>query len=641
LITNHNQLPITLQFTNIMIKKYSFFIAVILYGAVSTYAQPLYMPRDVKKAFQNNTRSADGKPGKNYWQNQARYNISVIALPPNRTVYGSEQVTYINNSPDTLRGLLFKLFMNIHKPGAPRLGGAGPDYLTKGVIIDSFVVNSRSQLFKDNGFTNARVRLQSPLVSKDSVRLSIKWHYDMSLQSGREGMIDSTTFYLAYFYPRVAVYDDYQGWDNVDFNDALEFYSDFNDYTVNITAPKNYIVWGTGTLLNPAAVLQPAFAQKFQQSLTSDEIIHMATKEDLAAKNITAQNATITWQFKASNIPDMAFGVSDHFNWDASSIVVDEKTKRRASVQSAYNDTAADFHHMVHFAKEALHYLSNVWPGIPYPFEKTTIFQGYAGMEYPMMVNDETYADTAFSRFVAEHELAHTYMPFYMGINETRYGFMDEGWATTFELLFNRQFMGADADILYKRFRVTNWISDPSPEEDLPIITPGPNLGAGGIGDNEYGKPSLGYLAIKEMLGDDLFRKCLHEYMNRWHGKHPLPWDFFNTFNDVSGKNLNWFWSNWFFSYYYIDLAIKNVAKKSTGYAVSIGNIGGMAAPFDIIFTAKDGSTEKFHQLPSVWQADQRQITITVPSRKSVSSIHIDGGIFMDANEKDNSWIAK
>src|SRR5205085_11344392 len=131
-----------------------------------------------------------------------------------------------------------------------------------------------------------------------------------------------------------------------------------------------------------------------------------------------------------------------HFVWDASSVIVHDATKRRASAQSAYNDTARDFQYVVGFARQALDWLSHKWPGIPYPYEKTTVFQGYAGMEYPMMVNDETYEDTTFSRFVAMHEIAHTYMPFYMGINETRYGFMDEGWATTFELLFNHDKAG-------------------------------------------------------------------------------------------------------------------------------------------------------------------------------------------------------
>ena len=624
--------------------RYSLVTLMALLISFCMYSQALYMPRNIKNTFERGSRSPDGRPGKNYWQNHASYNINITALPPDRTISGTEDITYVNNNPDSLRVISFKLFLNIHKAGAPRVSGVGPDYITDGITIDSFAVNGRPQNWRNDPtvFTNYRVRLRTPLPANDSIHFYIKWHYQVSKQDNREGMIDPTTFYLAYFYPRVAVNDDYQGWDHLDFNDLLEFYSDFNNYNVNITIPKNYICWGTGTLLNPAEVLQPDYLHKFQQSMTSDDIISIATPTDIASKNITIQNTTNTWKFKADNIPDMTFGVSDHFNWDASSIVVDEKTKRRASVQSAYNDTAKDFHFMVHFAKESLNYLSNEWPGLPYPYEKTTIFQGHADMEYPMMVNDGTTPDTTFSRFVVLHELAHTYMPFYMGINETTYGFMDEGWATTFEWLFNRAFMGNDAaDKSYESFRVRQWINDASPDEDLPIITPGYTLGGSGLGNNEYGKPSLGYLAVKDFLGDDLFRKCLHEYMERWHGKHPIPWDFFNTFNDASGKDLNWFWNNWFFSNYYIDLRIKNVVKKGSGYNVSIQNIGGMAAPFDIVVTYTDNLTETFHQTPAVWQQDQKQTVVTVSTKKSVKSVSIEGGIFMDANENDNVWKSK
>ena len=482
----------------------------------SAQSQDLFIPRDVQKAYKKGTRSMDGRPGKNYWQNRGIYTIDITAMPPDRTIKGNETITYFNNSPDTIKNPSIKLFLNIHKPGASRNGGASPDYLTSGVHIDKFEVNGEKRPFRDDPFvfTNVGVRLPKPLAPHDSVRLSFEWHYEVSLQSGREGMIDSTTYFLAYFYPRVAVFDDYNGWDRMNFVDSHEFYSDFNDYTVTMNVPKNYIVWGTGTLQKPETLLQPAILKRFNESFISDQTIHIVTKEDLAAKNVTSQNAVNSWQFKATDIPDMAFGLSDHFVWDASSVVVDDATKRRASAQAAYNDTAADYHHVAQYARHSLDWLSHNWPGVPYPYEKTTVFQGYAGMEYPMMANDETYEDTIFSRFVAEHEIAHTYMPFYMGINETRYGFMDEGWATTFEILIGREDLGVEkAEEFYKQFRVNGWINDPSSDEQIPIITPGDALTGGGFGNNEYGKASLGYLAMKDILGDDFLKNVC---MNIW-----------------------------------------------------------------------------------------------------------------------------
>src|SRR4051812_21950284 len=285
---------------------------------VSSPASSLYMPRDVRSAFRKGTRSPDGRPGPNYWQNRGRYNIAITALPPDRTIRGSEEITYFNNSPDTLRNPVMKLLLNIHKPGAARGGGAPANYLTSGVHIDTLIVNKQPVEWAhgDDPSTSQRFRLPTPLLPHDSVRLSFKWHFDISKQSGREGMIDSTTWFLAYFYPRVAVFDDYNGWDTIDFTDVQEFYSDFNDYDVAVTVPANYVVWGTGTLLNPSEVLRPNILQRYTQSLTSDQVINVASRAEMVAKTVTAQSARNTWRFRAANIPDMTFNLSDHYVWD-------------------------------------------------------------------------------------------------------------------------------------------------------------------------------------------------------------------------------------------------------------------------------------------------------------------------------------
>jgi hypothetical protein len=489
--------------------------------------------------------------------------------------------------------------------------------------------------------TNHLVRLPAPLLPHDSVGLAIAWHYELSRESGREGMLDSTTAYLAYFYPRVAVYDDYEGWDTMPFDEAHEFYSDFNDYDVTVRAPANYVVWGTGTLVNAADVLQPAALGRFQASFTSDTTVHVATRADHAAHAVTAQQPTNAWHFTARDVPDVAFAVSDHYVWDAGSVVVDSAARRRASVQSAYVDSAPDFRYMVQFGRHALAWLSSQWPGVPYPFEKTTVVQGFADMEYPMMVNDSSNPDTTFSRFVAEHEIAHSWFPFYMGINETRYGFMDEGWATTFEYLINVADMGAArAGQFFRQFRVQGWIRDPSPAEDLPIVTPGDVLTGSALGNNEYGKAALGYLAAKDLLGDAAFRTGLHAFIDRWHGKHPIPWDFFATMNDATGKDLNWFWRAWFFSNGYIDLAVDGARRTSSGYTVALRNVGGMPAPVDLVLQYADGSTERVHETPAIWAADQMRSTVAIPTRKTLRAISLDGGIWMDADTTDDRWAA-
>ncbi|MCC7196058.1 MAG: M1 family metallopeptidase [Gemmatimonadaceae bacterium] len=604
--------------------------------AVAQSPDALYMPQSVKEAYARGTRSPDGRPGPRYWQNRGRYEIEVTVQPPARTVRGTERITYMNNSPDTLRMLGLKLFMNEHKAGSPHIGATNPADNTSGIHIDAFSVNGLQQQWRDGplALTNAALRLQAPLAPGDSVRLGFDWHYDLATTHGREGVVDSTTFFVAYFYPRVSVYDDYNGWDMMDFTGSLEFYNDFNDYALTVRAPRNYVAWATGTLANPADVLAPAALGRFQASLASDTTVHVATRADMIAGRITRQDTLLEWRFAASNVSDVAFGVSDHYAWDAGSVVADPASGRRVSVQAAFADSAEDFHHMVRFAGDALAWLSRNWPGVPYPYEKTTVFQGFADMEYPMMVNDEAFADTSFSRFVVAHELAHTWFPFYMGTNESRYPFMDEGWATALEYLYNVSTTGVErAGESFRQFRVQGWIRDPAPSADMPIITPADIMRAG-MGNNAYGKPALAYLALKDMLGDSLFARGLHGYMERWHGKHPIPWDFFYSFNDVTGRNLDWFWRRWYFEPNYIDIAVRGVR----GRTVELANVGGMPAPFDIVVTFDDGKTERFHRTAEIWRDHPVTATVTLPGKGAIRKVTLDGGIWMDATPADNTW---
>ena len=622
-----------------MYKKNILFIIFVL-SSLFCVAQELYIPRDIVQAYKNKTRDVSGNPGEAYWQNSAVYNIKLKVAPPDRTIKGSEDIVYTNNSLDTLKILNFKLYMNNHKPGAARQRQVGKDYLTSGVHIDNYIENGTSKTWKSEADgVDKIIKLSKSLAPKESINLHFDWHYDVSVQSGREGAIDSTTFFIAYFYPRVAVYDDYRGWDTMTFTGAQEFYNDFNNYTLQVTVPKNYIVWATGDLQNTDDVLQPKYADMLKKSIVSDSIFKIATPDDLKTAQITKQNDYNTWIFKASDITDVALALSNHYNWDAGSVVVDSVTMRRASVQAAYDDKSVDFHKMVSFGKHALNWFSNNYPGVPYPFSKSTIVRGFADMEYPMMVNDSSTPDFNFSRFVAEHEIAHSYFPFYMGINETRFAFMDEGWATTLEHLIGIADLGkVKAVKAFQNFRVKHWINDKNMEEELPIITPANILKGVAYGNNAYGKAALGYLALKDMLGDITFKNALLGYMDRWHGKHPIPWDFFFSINDLSGQNLDWFWNSWYFSHNYIDISIKSVKVERKKVILNLQNIGGMPAPFDIIVTTKSGDTKKIHETSAVWKANLKETDIVLKDIKNVSSIKIDGGIFMDADTSNNSW---
>jgi len=610
-------------------------IAFVLF-AQDTIAQELYMPRNIKKAYENGTRSKDGKPGVNYWQNRGKYNMEISVDPKTRLVSGTETIIYENNSKDTLRNLVIRFVNNLHKPSSPRGGEVSNDFLSDGLTITSLKVEN--EVYKEdakNWGTVGTVKLQKPILPNSKTTINIQWNYPLSKESGREGQIDETTFFVAYSYPRVSVFDDYNGWDRLPHTDRQEFYNDFNDYVFSVKAPKNYVVYATGDLLNPDEVLQPEFASRLKKSYTTDEILHIANEQEMKSGIVTKQYDWNVWKFEAKNITDVCFGLSDHYLWDASSVVVDKKTNRRASIQAAYNVKGTDFVNSVKNNQYALDWFSNNWPGVPYPFSKMTAFQGFADMEYPMMCNDSEMGDPIFAQLVQDHEVAHTYFPFYMGINETRYAFMDEGWATTFEYLIGIAEHGKEAaDKFYKEFRVKHYISDRSSEQDQPIITMSTQVSGAGYGNNSYGKASLSYLALKDMLGDEMFKKALHFYMDTWNGKHPIPWDYFNSFNTAAGKNLNWFFNNWFFTNNYIDIAVKGLsADKKT---ITIENIGGFAIPFDVVITYADKSKTTLHQTPAIWEKNQKTARIILKSAKKIEKIEIDGGIFMDATPENN-----
>ncbi len=610
--------------------------AIALLLVINAGAQELYMPRNIKAAYTKETRSMNGAPGSKYWQNRAVYDITVKVDPVIRIVTGSETIHYSNNSPDTLTALVIQFVNNLHKPEAPRFDYFSSDFLTRGLEIKKLLINNFVyQVDSKDWGTVAPVYLNKPLVPGEKATIKIEWDYPLSTYSEREGQIDPNTFFCAYAYPRISVYDDYNGWDILQHTGRQEFYNDFNDYTLTVNAPRNYVVWATGVLQNAKEVLQAAAYERFRESLGSDKVIPVATRRQMQDGQITAQKDWNTWRFTADNITDICFALSNHYTWDASSVIVDSVTGRRVSMQAAYLDTAKDFKQYVDWGKYCLNWFSNNWPGTAYPYPTMTAIQGFADMEYPMMVNDASLEDLKDSRLTLDHEVAHTWFPFFTGTNETRYAFMDEGWATALEYLIGLEENGKRyTDSTFKAFRVKDYISNPSTEVDQPLITLSSQLHGQGYSKNAYIKPALAYLALKELLGDTLFRKALHQYINNWNGKHPIPWDFFFSFNTATQQNLNWFWNNWFFSNNYIDLELTQV----NDHTVQVTNTGGFAIPFDIHTELADGRERVTHYSPLVWRGT-KAIHIKTTTNQKIKRMYIDNGIFLDATPENNSLV--
>jgi hypothetical protein len=622
---------------NLMLKRSILLLLIFLFVAMITRSQPLPVPRNIQAAYQKGTRSADGKPGKNYWQNRADYTLHVSFDPASRLVAGKVDIVYFNNSPDTLRQIWFKLYPNLYKAGTPRQSAISPKDLAEGVSIDSLWINGQlieKRFIGING-TNMTVNRQS-IGSGKSARFSVVYHYTLNKGSHiRTGEVEPNAAFIAYFFPRIAVYDDIDGWNRYPYNGLQEFYNDFCDFDAYVTVPKNFLVWATGELQNCSEVLRPLYCQRLQQAERSDALQYIVDSMD-NEQVVTTDNPFNTWHYKASDVTDFAFATSDHYLWQSSSLVVDPKTGRRTRADAVFNPRHKDYFQVAADARKTVEGMSYVFPKWPFPYPHITVFDGLDQMEYPMMVNDNPVATREESITLTDHEIFHTMFPFYMGINETKYAWMDEGWATIGEWLLSPYI---DSSII-DTYGVEQTSKHLGTEADLPIMTLSTETNAAYF-TNSYPEPAMGYLYVKDLLGDSVFLKALHYYISQWHGRHPVPFDFFNCINTGSGRNLNWFWRRWFFEGGFADLAVKAVTQKGSTATVTIQSKGSKPVPVDLVITYADQTKEKVHRSVAVWENGAKSINITVPAKKVIQMVELGSTWVPDADKSDNVFRMK
>jgi peptidase M1-like protein len=609
-------------------------LSLVICSIIIAQESDLYVPINIQNAYTNQTRSADGNPGKNYWQNSADYKMNVEIDPVTGLMTGSEKIVYFNNSPDTLNELYIHLFMNIYKKGNPREYAVDPSDENEGVIIESLSVNGKevnesSMEYIHNDFI---LQLEEPLISGQNTKLDIFWNYTINRNSHfRTGQVDSTSWFVAYFFPRIAVYDDIDGWNNFKYSGSAEFYNDFGNFDISITVPQNFVVWATGMLQNPEQVLKKKYAARLSAALTSDKIIHIIDSTECTSNLVTRTNEKNTWQFQADNVNDFAFAISDHYLWDASSLVVDQDCGRRVLIDAAYNKHSKDFYKVAKIARQSIEYMSNEIPGVPFPYPNETIFNGLDEMEYPMMVNNLSTDDSIYSVKVTAHEIFHSYMPFYMGINETKYAWMDEGFASFCDyLILSELHSERIADFYY----LESYQANAGFEVDVPIITNSKHLTRPMYHYNAYAKPAAFLYVLKDLLGNELFVDCLQEFMKRWNGKHPIPYDFFYTLNYVSDQNLNWLFKPWFFEFGYVDMAITNIENESC----TIEKIGLYPAPVHLKIFYDDGSSKMLKRNAAVWKDGSKEITIKLPYEKTIKKIELIHRLVPDADVLNNIY---
>ena len=504
----------------------------------------------------------------------------------------------------------------------------------EGVNIKELMVNGENYDMTNNAIvrrygTNLSITLAEPLNSGSEVTLSFQWEQKVPLTTaGRAGVIDSTSFFIAYWYPQVAVYDDVFGWDRINYrlgND--EFYNNLADFDVNITAPDNFIIWATGTLENSSAVLPLKIHERYSKAKTSTDLIKVVTKEDITNLKLKSN----TWNYKATEVSDFAFAMSDHFLWDAISQKV---SGNDVLISTAYPMAKEeDFAEVTLLQQKTLKHFSEDIPGVPYPYPAFTTVIGSteSGMEFPMMANNN-----GPSIDVTIHEMFHTYFPMYVRTNEKRFAWMDEGWAQFITALVTHKYFLEEGNTasLYSNFTL-DVQSSIGTIDDLPAVISSQFTG-NNYSYQSYFLPAFTYSLLYEHFGEEKFLKIFKEYIHRWAMKSPTPYDFFYTFEDISGEDLSWLWEPWYFKMGYPDVAIesykngelviKNRGERPVPASVNVSyrtKVNGKLITYDTIVS------------PSVWQDGNNSLTLKIPNGNQVEAIDLNSDM-PDLNKVDN-----
>lgn len=601
------------------------------------WAQHLPVDRTMARAYQRETRNDSGLPGKHYWQNRGDYQIDVRFDPESRLVEGTVHIDYVNNSPDTLKRLLFKLYPNLYRADAMRNTVIAPDDQGEGVEIRSITVAGHAVESNQRAVRGTNMTVKGVTVlpqAQTTVDVAYRYHLNRASFT-RTGQIDEGSFFIAYFFPRMTVYDDVDGWNEYPYLGKEEFYNDYGDFKLSVTVPGDYCVWATGDLKNAADVYTPEVVKRIEQAETHDGIVDVITTTDITNGTITRRNKTNTWRFEANEVPDVAFAVSRNYVWKASSLVVDSASGRRTRVDAVYHPGHTVYVPVVAYTRKVVELISYEFPAIPFPYPHMTIVDGLDAMEYPMMVNNLPFeAPKDVIEFTA-HEVFHSIFPFYVGTNETKYSFMDEGWATLTEFMFHNP-IDSTVALDYDISPINDYAGS---AEDMPVMTPTAQLyGKARYADKDL-KPALALYYLKEMLGDAVFVKAMRQYITTWAGKHPTPYDFFNSMRVHAGVPLDWYWKKWWFEKAVPDLTIAAVRQRGKACAVTIRNTGGAPVPIHLTIVFEDGSRQTLTRSAMVWKDGSPDVVVSfATSKREVAEITLGGPYDADTRAADNVW---
>ena len=596
-------------------------------------------------AVDKGTRTRIGVPGARNWVQHARYTIDASLDNATHTVGGKEHVVYLNNSPDTLPYLLIHLRQNVFKPDAQRSDVAP---ISSGMQLTR-VASANIDKWDVHG-TIMRANLRNVLLPHDSVAFDIDWSYIPALtpSDGREGR-DEDLYFMGYWYPQIAVYDDVDGWVADQYVLAAEFYMDPADYDVHVTVPNGWVVGATGTLQNADSILSPSARAKLAQARRTGSV-ETISKPDDATSTFATQSPTVTWHFTAPDVRDFAWGTSNRYVWDATRALVSDSKLHPDTVDiySFYRLTPAATAWSVggaRYTRDAIEQLSKyLWK---YPWPSMTSMEGVltgGGMEYPRITIMQPWADTLSLAGDLMHETGHMWFPMQVGSNETRYTWMDEGFTQFDEAQGMRALYGeprkggriADSEqgqrLLYIRVAASG--------NDQVLMRRGDLFPPDFYNIIFYDKTAQVLSALRGILGDSIFHHAFREYGMHWIDRHPHPNDFFNAIDNTSGRDLSWFWNTWFYNAWPLDQAIGSVVPNGSTTAIRIEDRGLAPMPVKLAVTRSNGTIQRIDIPVDVWLKGARTYTATVSSSPTITRVEIDpDGLFPDINRENQVWI--
>ena len=601
-------------------------------------------------------RSASGNPGPSYWQNQANYKITAALDDQKNSISGSVKIEYINNSPDEITFIWLQLDQNKFnsdsrgsKTTPPNLGRYGlkdfeGGYKISNLKLESPKMNARNQSVKSLiDDTRMQIFLSEPLRTKQKIEISMDFDFLIpSNGSDRMGMYeakDGMIYTIAQWFPRVCVYDDIEGWNTTPYLGAGEFYLEYGDYDFEITVPYNHTVVASGELLNTREVLTGKQIDRLKKAQNSDETVVIFDKSEIGKNGTRPKNSgTQTWKFSCKNTRDVAWASSSVFVWDAARAVL--PSGKNILVQSVYPaevDAKAEWGRSTEYTKHSMEYYSELLYEYPYPVA-TNVAGIVSGMEYPGIVFCSVRSKRAGLFGVTDHEFGHTWFPMIVGTNERKFAWMDEGFNTYINMLSLKAFNKGE---YYKEQKTQDMAF--FARGSKAILTQPDAMPEAEIGSLAYYKPAMGLKMLAEaVVGEERMNLALREYIRRWAFKHPTPFDFFHTVEDVVGEDLGWFWKSWYFENYKIDQSIKNAKyinnQASNGISITLENLEQMPMPVEMEIKEK-GKETKYINLPvDIW-AKTKEWTFNYPSTGEIESIKLNPkGILVDFNTKNNIW---